>query len=322
MRSSGLRGHSIVFPDVLSARSRLTRRWALGLRVRSSLLRQPSSSRLRTLWSFATRHQCECVLSRQAVSFPASRKERNLIADALPVTTRRVTSAHSCGHARSSGSGLPETRLRTFGRSPAARLEDRRQNQSTREREGKLFSSVRWPRPTMRSSGLRGHIIVFPAVLSARSRLTRRWALGLRVRLSLRRQFASSCFRTFGPFAIRHQWGWHLLRQAVSFPASRKERNVRASAPTVAARRFTSTHICDYASSSGSKPPESWVQSDYRSPEARHDGTRQEQSSRAVEGKLSSSVRWPRPTMRSSGPRGESIVFPDVLSARGRLTRR
>jgi hypothetical protein len=26
--------------------------------------------------------------------------------------------------------------------------------------------------------------------------------------------------------------------------------------------------------------------------------------------------------MRSSGPRGESIVFPDVLSARGRLTRR
>jgi hypothetical protein len=27
MRSSGLRGHSIVFPDVLSARSRLTRRY-------------------------------------------------------------------------------------------------------------------------------------------------------------------------------------------------------------------------------------------------------------------------------------------------------
>jgi hypothetical protein len=30
MRSSGLRGESIVFPDVLSARSRLTRRWMLG----------------------------------------------------------------------------------------------------------------------------------------------------------------------------------------------------------------------------------------------------------------------------------------------------
>jgi hypothetical protein len=29
---------------------------------------------------------------------------------------------------------------------------------------------------TMRSSGLRGHTIVFPVVLSARSRLTRRWA--------------------------------------------------------------------------------------------------------------------------------------------------
>ena len=28
------------------------------------------------------------------------------------------------------------------------------------------------------------------------------------------------------------------------------------------------------------------------------------------------------PTMRSSGPRGEAIVFPDVQSARGRLTRR
>jgi hypothetical protein len=28
------------------------------------------------------------------------------------------------------------------------------------------------------------------------------------------------------------------------------------------------------------------------------------------------------PTMRSSGPRGEAIVFPDVVSARGRLTRR
>jgi hypothetical protein len=27
-RSSGLRGESIVFPDALSARSRLTRRWA------------------------------------------------------------------------------------------------------------------------------------------------------------------------------------------------------------------------------------------------------------------------------------------------------
>jgi hypothetical protein len=27
-------------------------------------------------------------------------------------------------------------------------------------------------------------------------------------------------------------------------------------------------------------------------------------------------------TMRSSGPRGEAIVFPDVVSARGRLTRR
>jgi hypothetical protein len=26
--------------------------------------------------------------------------------------------------------------------------------------------------------------------------------------------------------------------------------------------------------------------------------------------------------MRSSGPRGEAIVFPDVVSARGRLTRR
>jgi hypothetical protein len=26
--------------------------------------------------------------------------------------------------------------------------------------------------------------------------------------------------------------------------------------------------------------------------------------------------------MRSSGPRGEAIVFPDALSARGRLTRR
>jgi hypothetical protein len=37
MRSSGLRGHSIVFPDVLSARSRLTRRWAacFGLAVAS-----------------------------------------------------------------------------------------------------------------------------------------------------------------------------------------------------------------------------------------------------------------------------------------------
>jgi hypothetical protein len=33
MRSSGLRGHSIVFPDVLSARSRLTRRWASLLEV-------------------------------------------------------------------------------------------------------------------------------------------------------------------------------------------------------------------------------------------------------------------------------------------------
>jgi hypothetical protein len=29
-----------------------------------------------------------------------------------------------------------------------------------------------------------------------------------------------------------------------------------------------------------------------------------------------------RPTMRSSGPRGQAMVFPDVLSARGRLTRR
>jgi hypothetical protein len=174
MRSSGPRGQAMVFPDVWSARGRLTRRWALGSRVRSSLLRQTSSSRLRTFGSFAARHQCECVLSRQAVCFPASRKERNLIADALPVTTRRVTSAHSCCHARSSGSELPETRFRTFGRSPAARLEDRRHNQSSQAREGKLFSSVRWPRPTMRSSGLRGKSIVFPDVLSARSRLTRR----------------------------------------------------------------------------------------------------------------------------------------------------
>jgi hypothetical protein len=29
-----------------------------------------------------------------------------------------------------------------------------------------------------------------------------------------------------------------------------------------------------------------------------------------------------RPTMRSSGPRGQAMVFPDVVSARGRLTRR
>ena len=27
-------------------------------------------------------------------------------------------------------------------------------------------------------------------------------------------------------------------------------------------------------------------------------------------------------TMRSSGPRGQAVVFPDILSARGRLTRR
>jgi hypothetical protein len=30
----------------------------------------------------------------------------------------------------------------------------------------------------------------------------------------------------------------------------------------------------------------------------------------------------PHLTMRSSGPRGEAIVFPGVISARGRLTRR
>jgi hypothetical protein len=39
---------------------------------------------------------------------------------------------------------------------------------------------------------------------------------------------------------------------------------------------------------------------------------------------LSSKIRfrsW-HLTMRSSGPRGEAIVFPDNLSARGRLTRR
>jgi hypothetical protein len=174
MRSSGPRGQSIVFPDVLSARGRLTRRWALWLRVRSSLRRQLSSSRLRTSWSFAIRHQWEHRLLRQAVSFPASRNERNLIAGALLMATRRVTSAHSCGHARPSGSELPESWLRTFSRSPAARLEGPWQNQRSRAREGKLFSSVRWPRPTMRSSGLRGESIVFPDVLSARSRLTRR----------------------------------------------------------------------------------------------------------------------------------------------------
>jgi hypothetical protein len=185
MRSSGLRGQAMVFPDVPSARSRLTRRWALGVRVRSSLRRKSSSTRFRTFGSFATRRQFERVLSRQAVTFPASLKERNLIAGAPPVATRRATSAHVRGHARSSGSELPESPLRTFSRPPAARLEGRRQYQSTRERDGKLFSSVRWPRPTMRSSGLRGHIIVFPAVLSARSRLTRRWALGLRVRSSV-----------------------------------------------------------------------------------------------------------------------------------------
>jgi hypothetical protein len=187
--------------------------------------------------------------------------------------------------------------------------------------EAKSMSAQR-PQLTMRSSGPRGHSIVFPAALSARGRLTRRWALGLRVRSRLRRQISSSCLRTFGSSAIRHQWEWRLLRQAVSFPASRKERNVMAGAPPVAARRITSAHICGHASSSGSKLLGSWLRSDCRSPETRHDGTRQEQSSRAVEGKLFRSVRWPRPTMRSSGPRGQSIVFPVILSARSRLTRR
>jgi hypothetical protein len=32
--------------------------------------------------------------------------------------------------------------------------------------------------------------------------------------------------------------------------------------------------------------------------------------------------RRPKLTMRSSGPRGQAVVFPDVVSARGRLTRR
>jgi hypothetical protein len=32
--------------------------------------------------------------------------------------------------------------------------------------------------------------------------------------------------------------------------------------------------------------------------------------------------RRPHLTRRSSGPRGQSIVFPAILSARGRLTRR
>jgi hypothetical protein len=174
----------------------------------------------------------------------------------------------------------------------------------------------------MRSSGPRGQAIVFPDVVSARGRLTRRWALGVRVRSGLRRQIPSSCFRSFGSFAVRRQWKLRLLRQAVSFPASRKERNVMAGAPTVAARRVTSAHICDPARSSGSELPESWLRSDCRSPEAGLDGTWHEQSSRVVEGKLFSSVRRPRPTMRSSGPRGQSIVFPAVLSARDRLTRR
>jgi hypothetical protein len=174
MRSSGLRGHIIVFPAVLSARSRLTRRWALGLRVRSSPRRQTSGSRLRISGSFATRHQWERRLSRQAVSFPASRKKRNLIAGAPTMATRRVTSAHVCAHARSSSWELPESWLRAAHRQPAARLEGAWQNQSSRAREGELFSSVRRPRPTMRSSGLRGESIVFPDVLSARSRLTRR----------------------------------------------------------------------------------------------------------------------------------------------------
>jgi hypothetical protein len=95
-----------------------------------------------------------------------------------------------------------------------------------------------------------------------------------------------------------------------------------AGAPPVAARQITSAHICGPARSSGSELPESWLRSDCRSPEAGLDGTWHEQSSRVVEGKLFRSVRRPRPTMRSSGPRGHSIVFPVILSARGRLTRR
>jgi hypothetical protein len=39
-------------------------------------------------------------------------------------------------------------------------------------------------------------------------------------------------------------------------------------------------------------------------------------------GKLEGGGTHRHPTMRSSGPRGEAIVFPDVVSARGRLTRR
>jgi hypothetical protein len=79
------------FPDVLSARSRLTRRWALGVRVRSSLLRQTSSSRLRTYGSFATRRQCERGLSRQAVSFPGKSQ------GAQPYS-RRSARDHKAGH--------------------------------------------------------------------------------------------------------------------------------------------------------------------------------------------------------------------------------
>jgi hypothetical protein len=175
---------------------------------------------------------------------------------------------------------------------------------------------------TMRSSGLRGHIIVFPAVLSARSRLTRRWMLG---QGSVGESSSPDCSRGLkrsGPGQQSISGSRLAYLASRFFPGKDQEAQSHSRRFGQAASQITSAHICSLASSLGSELPKSWLRSDSRLPERRFEGAWHNQSGSVSVSKITCSVGRPHPTRRSSGLRGESIVFPAVLSARSRLTRR
>jgi hypothetical protein len=163
----------------------------------------------------------------------------------------------------------------------------------------------------MRSSGLRGHSIVFPDMLSGRSRLTRRW-------VSVR-----SALCQVGSWDQRLQ-GSACTQSSLNSGANASWRSIQ---PSVRACLRLDPRLAGHTPASGkvlAAAPQ-WHSHHHSFPGALRRATLDasvQSPLRRCAGNLEVSGTHRHPTMRSSGPRGQDMVFPDVASARGRLTRR
>jgi hypothetical protein len=151
MRSSGLRGHSSMFSDALSCRSRLTRRWILPKACSRLLVARSAKARHAPAHTFTLLHG----IRLRSPDWKSSTRRSRLRADRISIPPSKAFKA-TCVR------GILSVDLQA----PTSAVKSR----------SKSTGFVSWPNPTMRSSGPRRQSMVFSDTRSGRGRLTRRWA--------------------------------------------------------------------------------------------------------------------------------------------------